>query len=317
MSTLGRIRRTGAAPDAHSFAMAMTACARSGEPRQALRLLDELKREGGGVRPNTVVYNTLLGLCKGRPLRGGGGGGGAGAGGAASAAAAAEGGENLNGYSGGRGVGRVNGHVSGSVAGGLPGSRAVRIGGSTAAAAAGGSSSRPVGGGAGASRWGDKPEELVGTAVTLLHEMTVGGGECAPDKMSFELVMQACVNAGRPESALKVFRAMTRWATEGVSGSASGGAGGKRRGGGGGGGGGRGRRVDVRPDRATYRLGLTAAAEAGDGAAAAVLLEEMLNAGVALDEVGGAWFRIGVVPCVLREVCRRARCVRSGLTGVK
>ncbi|CAN0434863.1 unnamed protein product, partial [Hapterophycus canaliculatus] len=63
--------------------------------------------------------------------------------------------------------------------------------------------------------------------------MTVGGGECAPDKISFELVMQACVNAGRPESALKVFRAMTR-----VAGG-------------------------VRPDRATYRLGLTAAAEAG------------------------------------------------------
>ncbi|CAN0311220.1 unnamed protein product, partial [Ectocarpus fasciculatus] len=62
--------------------------------------------------------------------------------------------------------------------------------------------------------------------------MTVGGSECAPDKMSFELVMQACVNAGKPDSALKVFRAMTR-------------------------------AVRVRPDRATFRLGLTAAAEAG------------------------------------------------------
>ncbi|CAN0380601.1 unnamed protein product, partial [Laminaria digitata] len=75
VSTLGRIRRAGAAPDAHSFAMAMAACARGGEPRQALRLLDELKREGRGVRPNTVVYNTLLGLCKGKPLRDGRGAG--------------------------------------------------------------------------------------------------------------------------------------------------------------------------------------------------------------------------------------------------
>ncbi|CAN0589180.1 unnamed protein product, partial [Laminaria digitata] len=40
--------------------------------------------------------------------------------------------------------------------------------------------------------------------------MTVAGGDCAPDRMSFELVMQACVNAGRPESALKVFRVMRR-----------------------------------------------------------------------------------------------------------
>ncbi|CAM9709569.1 unnamed protein product, partial [Scytosiphon promiscuus] len=40
----------------------------------------------------------------------------------------------------------------------------------------------------------------------------------------------------------------------------------------------------VRPDRATYRLGLTAAAEAGDGAAAAVLLEEMRDAGMSMDE---------------------------------
>ncbi|CAN0402837.1 unnamed protein product, partial [Ectocarpus fasciculatus] len=49
-------------------------------------------------------------------------------------------------------------------------------------------------------------------------------------------------------------------------------------------GGGRGRAVRVRPDRATFRLGLTAAAEAGDGPAAAVLLEEMRDAGIAMDE---------------------------------
>eukprot|EP00903_Cladosiphon_okamuranus_P012196 g11439.t1 len=283
VSTLGRIRRSGAAPDAHSFAMAMTACARSGEPRQALRLLDELKREGGDVRPNTVVYNILLGLCKGRPLRGGGGGGGGGrvggpGAGAAVPAAAADTSENLNGYGGGSVVGKVNGH-RGSVAAGLPGSRAVQISDSTASAGAAARGRRAAGGGAGANQWGEKPEELVGTAVTLLHEMTVGGGECAPDKMSFELVMQACVNAGRPESALKVFRAMTRWAKEGGSSSSSSSGGVQRRGGGG-----RRRGVSVRPDRATYRLGLTAAAEAGDGAAAAVLLEEMLDAGVALDE---------------------------------
>lgn len=236
------------------------------------------------MRPNTVVYNTLLGLCKGRPLRGGRGRGGAREG--ASAAAVARTGENLNGYGGGRGVRRVNGNGGGGdgVAGGLPESRAVRISGNTVGT---GGVRAGVGG---ASGWGDKPEELVATAVTLLHEMTVGGGECAPDKMSFELVMQACVNAGRPESALKVFRAMTRWATEGVSSTgeafdagAAAAAGGRGRGGEGGG---RGRAVGVRPDRATYRLGLTAAAEAGDGAAAAVLLEEMLGAGVTIDEVG-------------------------------
>lgn len=284
VSTLGRIRRAGAAPDAHSFAMAMTACAKSGEPRQALRLLEELKREGGGVRPNTVVYNTLLGLCKGRPLRGGGGGGargGGGAGAGTAATAAADAGEYLNGYSVGRGVPRVNGHGhggdgGGGLAGGVPGSSPVRIGGNTAV-------------GVGVSgEWGDEPGQLVGTAVTLLHEMTVGGAECAPDKMSFELVMQACVNAGRPESALKVFRAMTRWATGGADSPAGEAAGVSGRGGGRGRG--RGRAVRVRPDSATYRLALTAAAEAGDGAAAAALLEEMLDACLEMDEVGVWWW---------------------------
>ncbi|CAM9447310.1 unnamed protein product, partial [Ectocarpus sp. 13 AM-2016] len=265
VSTLGRIRRSGGAPDAHSFAMAMTACARAGEPRQALRLLDELKREGGGVRPNTVVYNTLLALCRGKPLRGvrGGGGGGGGGGVPATAAAAAEGtGPNLNGYGGGGGLEEVNGH---RVAVGMPDGRAIRN-----------TVSVPSGGTVGS---GERPDELVGTAVALLHEMTVGGSECAPDKMSFELVMQACVNAGRPESALKVFRAMARVAAG--RGSAVGGGG---RGGGERRGGGRGRVVEVRPDRATFRLGLMAAAEAGDGPAAAVLLEEMRDAGIAMDE---------------------------------
>lgn len=268
MSTLGRIRRKGSAPDAYSFAMAMTACARAGEPRQALRLLDELKREGGGVRPNTVVYNTLLGLCKGKPLGSGGGGGGRGGGGGTVAATAVEGnGANLNGYSGG-GDGINGGGVainSSDVAGALP----VPEGGSSVVGGAGvGRPKAPRLSGSG--EWGEQAEELVGTAVSLLHEMTVGGGECAPDKMSFELVMQACVNAGRPESALKVFRAMTRWA----SGGEGRGRGGRRRAPGG-----------VLPDRATYRLGLTAAAEAGDGAAAAVLLEEMRDAGMLMDEV--------------------------------
>ncbi|CAM9411901.1 unnamed protein product [Ectocarpus sp. 6 AP-2014] len=132
------------------------------------------------------------------------------------------------------------------------------------------------GGGTVGSR--ERPDELVGTAVALLHEMTVGGSECAPDKMSFELVMQACVNAGRPESALKVFRAMARVAAGGGSAVGGGGGSGERRGSG------RGRAVEVRPDRATFRLGLTAAAEAGDGPAAAVLLEEMRDAGIAMDE---------------------------------
>lgn len=281
MSTLGRIRRTGAVPDAHSFAMAMTACARAGEPRQAIRLLDELKREGAGVRPNTVVYNTLLGLCKGKPLRGG-----AVAATASAAAGTGSAGETLNGH------GRVNGGGSGGgvAAGGLPESRAVGVTPAPAHPAAGGGAGSRVGGG---SRWGDKPEELVGTAVTLLHEMTVGGGECAPDKMSFELVMQACVNAGRPESAIKVFRAMTRWATTGASSSAGAAA---AAGGGDGSRGGRRGAVRVRPDRATDRLGLTAAAEAGDGAAAAVLLEEMRSARIPMDEVG----------CVCVYVCVRA-----------
>ena len=59
----------GAAPDAHSFVMAINGRVRQGlaEPRQALRLLEELKRESRGVRPNTVVYSALLGLCKGKP----------------------------------------------------------------------------------------------------------------------------------------------------------------------------------------------------------------------------------------------------------
>lgn len=277
VSTLGRIRRTGAAPDAHSFAMAMTACARAGESRQALRLLDELKREGGGVRPNTVVYNTLLALCRGKPLRGvrGGGVGGGGGGLPAAAAGAAGGtGPNLNGYGGGGGLEAVNGH---GVAVDMPGGRAIR---NRVSVPGGGT----VGSGTGVSSpsgaWGERPDELVGTAVALLHEMTVGGSECAPDKMSFELVMQACVNAGRPDSALKVFRAMARFATGGGGGVGGGGGGSGERWGGG-----RGRAVRVRPDRATFRLGLTAAAEAGDGPAAAVLLEEMRDAGILMDEV--------------------------------
>lgn len=282
-------------PDAHSFAMAMAACARSGEPRQALRLLDELKREGGGVRPNTVVYNTLLALCKGRPLRGGGGGWGG-----VAPSVAADTGKRLNGHGGGvmQSVHKVNGGGEGAAAV-LPDSRTVRTTGVIAAAAA-----AAAGGGVGGgnNEWGDKPEELVGTAVTLLHEMTGGGGECAPDKMSFELVMQACVNAGRPESALKVFRAMTRWATGGVEppGAAGTRRGGRGRGMGQGRGRGRGggRAVRVRPDRATFRLGLTAAAEAGDGAAAAVLLEEMREAGVAMDEVGGCLPAVASLPSV-------------------
>ncbi|CAN0333122.1 unnamed protein product, partial [Ectocarpus sp. 4 AP-2014] len=113
--------------------------------------------------------------------------------------AAAEGtGPNLNGYGGGGGLGEVNGHA---VAVGMPDGRAIRNGVSV-----------PGGGTVGS---GAQLDELVGTAVALLHEMTVGGSECAPDKMSFELVMQACVNAGRPESALKVFRAMARVAAGG------------------------------------------------------------------------------------------------------
>lgn len=268
VSTLGRMRRSGAIPDAHSFAMAMKACAEGGQPRQALSLLEELKREGGDVRPTTVVYNTLLGLCRGKSKRGGGGNGGVsrsggrGQGEAARDAPAAGIRElhmdemvHRNGFAS-IGSSGVNGGITAATAG-LIESKAVNI--PTVAGAS-----------CGVTDWGYDCDELATTAVTLLREMTVAGGACAPDKMSFELVMQACFNAGYPQKAIKVFRAMRRWGMATARGRRAGGVPEAYR---------------VRPERATYRLGLTAAAAAGDGPAAAVMLEEMRNAGMVLDEV--------------------------------
>lgn len=247
LSILDRARNNGAKRDVHTFAVAMAACARGGAPLEAFRLLEELKREGGndsgggsggdgnsdcdaGVRPNTVVYNTLLVLCKGRPL----------------------------------GKGRRN---SGSVLS-HNGDRehSLGINGGVAVSEEAGNGQRGADGkmrDASEAEWGRRPEKLAAKAVALLHEMTVAGGQCAPDKMSFELTMQACVNAGRPESALKVFEAMRRrFVTR--RGESKGG---------------------FRPERATFRLGLTAAAAAGDGVAAASMLDDMHSAGIALDEV--------------------------------
>lgn len=267
----------------------MYACARGGEPRRALQLLHELKLEGSAARPNTVVYNTLLALCKGNPIRGGHGRGTGGSKGAASAAvktgtgtvplAVAQ--KHQNGFSSG-GFGGVSGLPSVSFnsrdlavdrreVGGAEEVRGRGVDGLTGCREADANSRSAAGDvGGGSSEWGQEPEELMRTALTLLDEMIEAAGRrdgrrdrdcCAPDRMSFELTMQACVNAGHPKEALKVFDELRR----------------RVRGGG--------TTERIRLGLATYRLGLTAASAAGDGAAAAVVLEEMKNAGVAGDEV--------------------------------
>lgn len=241
----------------------MAACARGGAPLEAFRLLEELKQEGGNnsdceacVRPNTVVYNTLLSLCKGRPL---------GKGRRSNSSGLSHNGDGEHSLG-------VNGGVAVSVEAGNGERGSV---GCTEGVRGGDGRMR----GASEAEWGRRPEELAAKAVALLHEMTVAGGQCAPDKMSFELTMQACVNAGRPESAVKVFKAMMRrFSTKrGES------------------------REGFRPERVTFRLGLTAAAAAGDGVAAASMLDDMYLAGIALDEVrieggGGAWKHFS--PCL-------------------
>ena len=78
--------------------------------------------------------------------------------------------------------------------------------------------------------WGKQPEELMRTAIALLHGMTAAVGGCVPDRMSFELVVQACANACR--LPLEVFRVM-RWSVESSdAGRGGGGEGGGGRGGG-------------------------------------------------------------------------------------
>lgn len=278
----------------------MSACARGGEPRQALRLLEELKREGGGVRPNTVIYNTLLGMCKGNPVRGGGAGGGHHQGNEASAATTTVPQQHFhqNGFGGAAGgavavpggASTVRVSFPNAVVGGrepaVTPPRSGEVEGSSGSRS--GNANAKVRPGA-AAAWGQDPEELMRTALALLDEMMMeaggrGGRErwdsrdgCAPDKLSFELAMQACVNAGRPEEAIRVFRELRRWSRGGSAAAAAG----------------------IRLGLATYRLGLTAASAAGDGSAAAVLLEDMEDAGIVVDEVSGAVCSRGVRVWVL------------------
>lgn len=263
----------------------MTACARSGEARQAFRLLDEMKREGEHVRPNTVVYNIVLGLCKGYPVRGGGGGGER-----VDERSDGVARHRRNGFGGPDGIPRKTGtkivvdesRSPGIVLHADQGAAAIldRAGERRADGFSGNDSTggREGVGGEVSDGWGRQPEELMKTALVSLDEMLLaaggarggggGGGcnpDCAPDRLSFELVMQACINARHPAVALRVFRELRRWS--GVGGGGEGGG--------------------IKLALATYRLGLTAASAAGDGAAAAVLLEEMQALGIDIDEVGG------------------------------
>lgn len=245
----------------------MTACIRSSRPRLALGLLDEMKGavSGEGVRPNTIVYNTLLGVCKGVPVRGVG-----------------RRNELRRRYGfrkRGRGVVGNGKHGEGVHITNIAEDSAARSAsrsdqksrdrgpapGLAATSEAGADASRGGHDSGGVDDWGHDPEELMRTAIMLLNEMMEAGGQCAPDKLSFELTMQSCVNASRPEEALRIFRTMKRWVALPRDHHDC---------------------KEIRLEAATYRLGLTAASEAGDGAAAAVLLEEMQEAGMAIDEVG-------------------------------
>lgn len=265
LSILERARNNGAKRDVHTFAVAIAACARGGAPLEAFRLFEELKKEGGNniecdavVRPNTVVYNTLLLLCKGRPRPLG------------------KGRRNNSSGLSHNGDGEHSLGINGGVAVSVEAGKGERGGvGCTEGVRGDDGRMRDVN----EAEWGRRPEKLAAKAVALLHEMTVAGGQCAPDKMSFELTMQACVNAGRPESAVKVFDAMMRRFSmeRGES------------------------REGFRPERATFRLGLTAAAAAGDGVAAASMLDDMYLAGIALDEVrieGGGGVEAFLSPCL-------------------
>ena len=62
----------------------------------------------------------------------------------------------------------------------------------------------------GQQQWGQQPDGLMRTAIALLHGMTAAVGDCAPDRMSSELVMQGCVDVGPEESAMNIFRLMRR-----------------------------------------------------------------------------------------------------------
>lgn len=242
------------------------------------------------MRPNTVIYNTLLGMCKGNPVRGGGGGDHAqGNEGSSATTTLRQQYPHHDGFGGG-----ARGRAAASVAAATPvnhpnstagsrepaGAPARRDGVEDSRRSRSETANAKVRPRAGTMSWGQDHEELMRTALALLDEMIEAGGRgrerwdhregCAPDKLSFELAMQACVNAGHPEEALRVFRELRRWSRGGGTAAAG-----------------------IQLGLASYRLGLTAASAAGDGSAAAVFLGDMESAGIAGDEVSDAVARTG------------------------
>ncbi|CAN0067401.1 unnamed protein product, partial [Choristocarpus tenellus] len=255
VSLIDTMRGSGVRPDAYSYSMAMDACKNGGRRgrRRALRLLEELKVDG--VNPNTVVYNTLLGLFRdcGEVKHG-----------------------LLDQVPQKHSEDQDHGDGEGNAGGAHPLQWGSRLG---------------EGGGEGSGNWeeeeDEEEEEEWSIALRLLKEMCLSGGEAAPDKLSFELVMQACVNGGCPDRALSVFRLLRKREANGESAGVSkrGARGGVR---------GMGVAGVVSAERATFRLALRAAADAGDGAAAVALLDEMRGEGMEDDESS---FHLAVTAC--------------------
>ncbi len=58
---LDKARREGAEPDAYTYTGLMAGLARAGRLQEAEALLEEMVR--AGVKPNTVTFGVLLGVC--------------------------------------------------------------------------------------------------------------------------------------------------------------------------------------------------------------------------------------------------------------
>ncbi|CAM9281736.1 unnamed protein product, partial [Discosporangium mesarthrocarpum] len=186
LAVMDRMRAAGVSPDIYTYAMSMEACGRGGAGRgRSLCLLEELKQEG--LWPNTVIYNILLEQCKGLPR-----------------------GAHIKGR---RRARLPKGHGHQTQGGARLEQGAQARGGANGVYARDpeplpSSLSTAAVGAPGSGGW-DQEEAWV-TARRLLEEMISSGGVAAPDKMSYELCMQACINAGHPGEAVSVFRQMRR-----------------------------------------------------------------------------------------------------------